>query len=142
MNNDHLLATRLRSRPSSSSTSIGSPDGKITGGIPALFEAFMLLVLLVRRLEEAEGRVGGVVTGESIIIITACLRLAPAVRGSTWFGIVENVKGPGALSVRTGSVAETAGGVGDSFLRFPSKKPVEWDGGRGGRCSEGEGEEG
>ena len=48
----HLRATRLRSRPSSSSTSIGSPDGKITGGAPALFEALMLLALLVRRLED------------------------------------------------------------------------------------------
>lgn len=86
--------------------------------------------------------VGGVAVGESIIIITACLRLAPAVRGSTWVGIVENVKGPEAISVRPGSIAETAGGVGDSFLRFPSKKPVEWDGGREGRGSEGEGEEG
>ena len=34
------------------------------------------------------------------------------------------------------------GGVGDSFLRFPSRKPVELDGGRGGRDEEGEGEEG
>ena len=49
---DHLRATRLRSRPSSNSTSIGSPDGKTTGGTPALLEAFMLLVLLVRRLED------------------------------------------------------------------------------------------
>jgi len=49
---DHLRATRLRSRPSSNSTSIGSLDGKTTGGTPALFEAFMLLVLLVRRLED------------------------------------------------------------------------------------------
>lgn len=48
----HLRATRLRSRPSSISTSIGSLDGKTTGGAPALFEAFMLLVLLVRRLED------------------------------------------------------------------------------------------
>jgi len=49
---NHLRATRLRSRPSSNSTSIGSLDGKTTaGGGPALFEAFMLLVLLVRRLE-------------------------------------------------------------------------------------------
>ena len=47
----HLRATRLRSRPSSNSTSIGSLDGKTTGG-PALFEAFILLVLLVRRLED------------------------------------------------------------------------------------------
>ena len=29
------------------------------------------------------------------------------------------------LLVGTGSMAEIAGGVGDSFLRFPSKKPVE-----------------
>ena len=49
---DHLRATRLRSRPSSNSTSIGSIDGKTTGGAPALFEAFKLLVLLVRRLED------------------------------------------------------------------------------------------
>ena len=39
-------------------------------------------------------------------------------------------------------MVEIAGEVGDSFLRFPSKKPVEWDGGRGGRDEEGEGEEG
>ena len=50
---NHLRATRLRSRPSSNSTSIGSLGGKtIAEGGPALFEAFMLLVLLVRRLEE------------------------------------------------------------------------------------------
>jgi len=48
---DHLRATRLRSRPSSSSTSIGSLDGKTTEGALALFAALMLLVLLVRRLE-------------------------------------------------------------------------------------------
>ena len=62
--------------------------------------------------------------------------------GSTWFEMLENVKGPVGLSTVTRSMVETAGGVGDSFLRFPSKKPVEWDGGREGRCSEGEGEEG
>jgi len=49
---NHLRATLLRSRPSSNSTSIGSLDGKTTGGMLALFEAFMLLVLLVRRLED------------------------------------------------------------------------------------------
>jgi len=86
--------------------------------------------------------VGDVVMGESIIIMTACLRLAPADRGSTWFGMLEKVKGAGALSIGTGSMAETAGGVGDSFLRFPSEKPVEWGGGRGGRDEEGEGEGG
>ena len=80
--------------------------------------------------------------GESIIIMTACLRLAPADRGSTWLGMLEKAKGTGVLSIVTGSMVETAGGVGDSFLRFPSKKPVEWDGGRGGRDEEGEGEEG
>jgi len=85
--------------------------------------------------------VGDVVVGESIIIMTACLRLAPAERGSTWFGMLENVKGL-VLSGGTGSIVETDGGVGDSFLRFPSKKPVEWDGGREGRGSEGEGEDG
>lgn len=85
---------------------------------------------------------GEVAVGESNIIMTACLRLAPAVRGSTWFEILENVNGPGMVSAGTGSMVETAGGVGDSFLRFPSKKPVEWDGGRVGRDSEGEGEEG
>jgi hypothetical protein len=79
--------------------------------------------------------------GESIIIITACLRLAPAERGSTWFGMLENAKGL-VFSVGTCSMVETDGGVGDSFLRFPSKKPVEWDGGREGRGSEGEGEDG
>jgi len=56
--------------------------------------------------------------------------------------MLEKVKGAGVLSIGTGSMVETAGGVGDSFLRFPSKKPVEWDGGRGGRDEEGEGEEG
>lgn len=81
---DHLRATRLRSRPSSCSTSIGSLAGKTTGGAPALFEAFMLLALRVRRLEGVcDGRVGDVAVGESIIIMTACLRLAPAVMGST-----------------------------------------------------------
>lgn len=49
---NHLRATLLRSRPSSNSTSIGSPDGKTTEGTPALFEALVLLVLLVRRLED------------------------------------------------------------------------------------------
>jgi len=85
--------------------------------------------------------VGDVVVGESIIIMTACLRLAPAERGSTWFDMLENVKGL-VLSGGTGSIVETDGGVGDSFLRFPRKKPVEWDGGREGRGSEGEGEDG
>ena len=56
--------------------------------------------------------------------------------------MLEKVKGPGVLPVGAGSVAEIDGGVGDSFLRFPSKKPVEWDEGRGGRDEEGEGEEG
>jgi len=69
--------------------------------------------------------VGDVAVGESIIIMTACLRLAPAEKGSTWFGILEKVKGPGVSSIVTGSMAEIAGGVGDSFLRFPSEKLVE-----------------
>ena len=141
----HLRATRLRSRPSSSSTSIGSLGGKTTpGGCPALFEAIMLLVLLVRRLEDGvwEGMVGDVVIGESNIIMTACRRLAPAERGSTWFGTLEKAKGAGVLSIGTGSTAEVARGMGDSFLRFPSEEPVEWGGGRGGRDEEGEGEEG
>jgi len=56
--------------------------------------------------------------------------------------MLEKAKGPGGLSVVTGSMAETVGGVGDSFLRFPSEKLVEWDGGRGGRDEDGEGEEG
>jgi len=86
--------------------------------------------------------VGAVAIGESIIIMTACLRLAPAERGSTWFGILEKVKGPGMLSVVADSMVETTGGVGDSFLRFPNKLPVEWDGGRGGRDEKGEGEGG
>jgi hypothetical protein len=109
-----------------------------------LFAAFMLLALLVRRLEDGVwlGMVGDVAIGESIIIMTACLRLAPADGGSTWFGTLEKVKGPGVLSVGTDSIAEIAEGVGDSFLRFPSKKPVEWDGGREGRDEEGEGEGG
>jgi len=142
---NHLRATRLRSRPSSNSTSIGSLSGKTTaGGGPALFEAFALLVLLVRRLEVGiwEGIVGDVVIGESIIIMTACLRLAPAERGSTWLGMLEKVIGAWTLSIGTDSRVETAEGVGDSFLRFPSKKPVEWDGGGGGRDDEGEGEGG
>ena len=82
---DHLRATRLRSRPSSGSTSIGSPDGKTTEGALVLFAALILLVLLVRRLEDGvwDGMVGGADVGESIIIMTACLRLAPAERGST-----------------------------------------------------------
>lgn len=74
--------------------------------------------------------------------MTACLRFAPAEIGSTWLEMAENAKGLGVLSVGTGSMVETEGGVGDSFLRFPSKKPVEWDGGREGRGSGGEGEEG
>ena len=86
--------------------------------------------------------VGGATVGESIIIMTACLRLAPAERGSTWFGMLERVKGPGMLSVVAGSMVEITGGVGDSFLRFPSKKPVEWDGARGGRDEEGDGDGG
>ena len=49
---DYLRATRLRSRPSSNSTSIGSVDGKTTGGALVLFAVLRLLVLLVRRLEE------------------------------------------------------------------------------------------
>ena len=56
--------------------------------------------------------------------------------------MLEKVKGPGAPSVGTGSMVAIVGGVGDSFLRFPSRKPVELDGGRGGRDEEGEGEEG
>jgi len=86
----------------------------------------MLLVLLVRRLEDGvwDGTVGDVATGESIIIMTVCLRLAPAERASTWFGMLEMVKGLGVLSARTGSIFEAAGGVGDSFRRFPGKKPV------------------
>ncbi|KAF9642684.1 hypothetical protein BDM02DRAFT_1974009 [Thelephora ganbajun] len=139
----HLRATRLRSRPSSDSTFIGSLGGKTTGGTPVLFAEFMLLMLLVRRLEDGvwDGVDGDVADGESIIIITACLRLAPAERDPTWFGMLENVRGPGALSVGKGSMFEVAGGVGDSFLRFPSKRSVEWDGGRRG-LDEGEGEEG
>ena len=86
--------------------------------------------------------VGDTAVGESIIIMTACLRFAPAEKGSTWLWMLEKAKGLGALSVSIGSMVEIAGGVGDSFLRFPSKKPVEWDGGRGGRDEEGEGEEG
>jgi len=108
---DHLRATRLRSRPSSISTSMGSlsGNGKTTGGTAALFEPFKLLVLLVRRLEDVvwEGIVGDVAVVESIIIMTACLRLAPADRGSIWFGMLEKVKGPGVLSVGTGSTVET-----------------------------------
>jgi len=52
------------------------------------------------------------------------------------------VKGLEVLSTGMGSIVEVAGGVGDSFLRFPSKKPVEWDGGGAGRDGEGEGEVG
>ena len=74
--------------------------------------------------------------------MTACLRLAPAEKGSTWFGMLENVKGPGRLSIGICSIVETDEGVGESFLRFPSKKPVECDGGREGRDSGGEGEDG
>jgi len=112
----------------------------MTGDMPTLLGAFMLLVLLVRRLEDGvwEWAVGAGVVGESIIIMTACLRLAPAERGSTWVGMLENVKGPG-VSVETGSIVVIIGGVGDPFLRFPSKKPVKWDGGREGREVEGEG---
>lgn len=101
-------------------------------------------MLLVRRLEEGvcKGMLGGAAVGESIIIMTACLRFAPAEKGSSWFGMLENANGLGTLSIGAGPMVETAGGVGDSFLRFPSKKPVEWDGGRVGRDSEGEGEEG
>jgi len=123
----HLLATRLRSRPSSNSTSIGSVDRKTTGDAPALFAVFAPLVLLVRRLEDGiwAGMVGDVAVGESIIIMTACRRLAPAERGSAWVGISEKAKGLEVLSTGTGSIAEVAEGVGDSFLRFPSEKPVE-----------------
>ena len=74
--------------------------------------------------------------------MTACLRLAPAERGSGWFGTLEKAKGLGILSIGTGSMVAIVVGVGDSFFRFPSKKPVEWDGGRGGRDEEGEGEGG
>lgn len=52
--------------------------------------------------------------------------------------MLEKAKGLGGLSA--GSMAEITGGVGDSFLRFPSKKLAEWDGGREGRDEEGEGE--
>jgi hypothetical protein len=40
--------------------------------------------------------------------MTACLRLAPVTRGSTWFGMAENVKGLEVASVKTGSMVETA----------------------------------
>lgn len=56
--------------------------------------------------------------------------------------MLENEKGAGVASVEMGSMVEAAGGVGDSFLRLPSKKPVEWDGGREGRDVDGEGEGG
>ena len=74
--------------------------------------------------------------------MTACLRLAPAEKGSSWFEMLGSTNGPGASSAGTDSIIEVVAGVGESFRRFPSKKPVEWDGGREGRESEGEGEEG
>lgn len=49
---DHLLATRLRSRPPPTSTSIGLVNRTITGDTPALLAVLVPLVLLVRRLED------------------------------------------------------------------------------------------
>ena len=79
--------------------------------------AGILRVLLARRLEDRvlDGAFSAVAVGESIIIMTAYLRSAPAERGSTWFGILENAKGL-ILSVGTCSIVETDREVGNSFV--------------------------